>query len=128
MRKTEETDRYDKQYLELFETNSTVNFPWHLIQLFSPGRGLSPIIYLISSVFQPQIDSSSYELFKFGLKPDEIYKVWPRHQSLSAFVQSRAEQLFAYNAANFFLPLKQVCFASRSIIILSSNSLNNFLK
>ena len=26
-----ETDRYDKQYMELFETNITVNFPWHLI-------------------------------------------------------------------------------------------------
>ena len=66
------------------------------------------VTYFFLCFFQPKIDFSSPELFQYALQQDEIYKVWPRHQSLAAFVEGTATQLITKNAVNFFSPLAEV--------------------
>ena len=58
--------------------------------------------------FQPKVDFSHTDLFGPTLKKDELYKVWPRKQSLSAFLEGRATQVISDNVANYFAPLIQV--------------------
>ena len=54
------------------------------------------------------VDFSNSKLWALTLASNELYKVWPRQQILSAFLAGRAPQVINDNVADYFTPLIQV--------------------